>query len=196
MFHFKKCQANPPKRTEEHTQPVKEFTLPEDKKQLEEFALDTTKSDQDRLDAIQKLSCSESRETLENCALHDSYPLNRVYALRKLSYPESREVICRIAQNDRSYYVQEEAVKLLPYPQEAELLKDIANREISSVFSKEDSAVVEAAEGIFVQAGVCPRCGAKALVLETCTATRDDDPDFEYETEGYRCSECNWHEKL
>ena len=197
MFLFKKRQAHPnsPKRTEKYTQPVTEFPLPEDREQLERYALDVTKPEKVRLAAIKELSCPESRETLEHCALHDYESFNRAYALRKLSYPESREVICHAAQHDMSYYVQEEAVKMLPYPQEAELLKEIANKEVSSFFRKQDSAVVKAAQGVLVHAGICPWCGAKALVWETYTATRDDDPEFEYETEGYACSKCNWQEK-
>ena len=91
--------------------------------------------------------------------------------------------------------MQADAVKLLPYPQEAELLFKIANRPVSPVFSKSDSKVPEAAQKVLINAGICPRCGANTLVQETYIASRDDDPEFKYETEGYLCSECNWHEK-
>lgn len=190
-----KTQAHPQIKTEEPTRPFEELCHPEDREQLEKIALDVTRSAKERSIAIDKLSCPDSKETLEYCSRNDDEPLNRVHALAKLSYPESREVLCYAAQHDWSSYVQAEAVKLLPYPQEAKLLFQIANRPVSPVFSKSDSKVPKAAQRVLINAGVCPGCGAKTLIRETYTASRDDDPDFEYETEGYLCSECNWHEK-
>ena len=192
MFLFKKRlrESNSPENTEEHTRPGKE---PLD--QPERIALDVTRPAKERRIAIEKLLSSENKDTLEYCAQNDDEPLNRAAALRKLSYPDSREVLCYAAQHDWSSYVQAEAVKLLPYPQEAELLFKIANRPVSPVFSKSDSKVPEAAQKVLINAGICPRCGANTLVQGTYIASRDDDPEFEYETEGCLCSECNWHEK-
>ncbi len=192
MFLFKKRRSgsDSPENTEEHTRPEKE--TPD---LLKKIALDVTRPAKERRIAIEKLSSSENREAPEYCARNDDEPLNRAAALRKLSYPESREVLRYVAQHDWSGYVQAEAVKLLPYPQEAELLFKIGNRPGSPVFSKSDSKVAKAAQRVLINAGICPQCGANALVLGTYTASRDDDPEFEYETEGYLCSKCNWHEK-
>lgn len=195
FFRKRQVKAHPPKIEEEPTRPFEELYHLEGREQLEKIALDVTRSAKERSIAIEKLSCPDSKETLEYCSRNDAESLNRVYALRKLSYPESREVLRYAAQQDRDSYVQAEAVKLLPYPQEAELLFQIANRPVSPVFSKSDSKVPKAAQRVLINAGICPGCGAKALIRETYTASRDDDPDFEYETEGYLCSECNWHEK-
>ena len=190
LFKKRRSRSDSPANTEEHTRPGKE---PPD--QPERIALDVTRPAKERRIAIEKLSSFGNKDTLEHCARSDPEPLNRAAALRKLSYPESREVLCCAAQHDLSSYVQAEAVKLLPYPQEAEILFRIANRPVSAVSSKSDSAISEAAQRVLINAGICPRCGANTLVRKTYTASRDDDPAFEYETEGCLCSECNWHEK-
>ena len=72
---------------------------------------------------------------------------------------------------------------------------EIAHRPVSELFYKMDSFALDAATGILVRAGICPRCGAKELTQKTYSAYREDDPEIEYETSGYWCQASNWHER-
>ena len=154
-----------------------------------------SKGPKERSQMLEHLRVPEDQKLLEICVRIDDDPCNRIAALRKLSYPESRETIVDAALHDISGYVQEEAVGKLPYPQEAELLTEIARRPVSDLFYKTDSLAPSAAQGILAKAGICPRCGAAEITEKTYTAYREDDPEVEYETSGYWCRACNWHER-